>query len=64
MNGFEVKRFAMQLWSRGRGIALEFPREHVGKIVIVAQCFAFRGLMFFAEMCAAGFVTSECVETH
>src|SRR5207249_9342259 len=64
MDRFEVEWLAMEFWSRGRGIALKFPREHSGETFIVAQRFAFRGLMFFTEMRAAGFVTSECVETH
>src|SRR5207248_8085708 len=43
---------------------LKFPGKHRGVIFIVAQCFAFRGLMFFAKMRAGRFVALQCVDTH
>jgi hypothetical protein len=40
MDRFEVERFAVELWSRSRVIALKFPREHVGEVLVIAQRFA------------------------
>src|SRR3954469_24221728 len=54
----------MQLRRRHRTVALVFPSEDVGKIFVVAQCFAIRGLVFLAEMAAARFIASECVGAH
>src|SRR5436305_13304977 len=62
MHGFKIERLAMQY--RQSSIALKFPGKHRGVIFIVAQCFAFRGLMFFAKMRAGRFVALQCVDTH
>src|SRR5207302_8805760 len=59
-----MERFAMQFWRRDLSIALKFPGEDVGEIVIVAQRFAFWRLMFFAKMRAAGFVAGERGDAH
>ena len=64
MDRFKVERFAVELWWCDLAIALKFPGKDVGEIVVVAQSLAFGRLMFFAEMRAAGFVTSKGVETH
>ncbi len=64
MDRFEMKRLAMQFWRRDLAVALKFPGKDVGEVFIISQSFAFRGLMFFAEMRAAGFVASEGVEAH
>ena len=45
-------------------IALKFPGKNRGVVFIVAQGFAFRGLVFFAKMSATGFVALQCVDTH
>src|SRR5437867_6943306 len=62
MHGFKIERLAMQY--RQSSIALKLPGKHRGVIFIVAQCFAFRGLMFFAKMRAGRFVALQCVDTH
>jgi len=49
----------MQFWRSNRTVALIFPREDVGKILIVAAGFAVGRLVFLAEMAAAGFVTGQ-----
>src|SRR5207237_3155619 len=64
MDGFEMKRFAMQFRGCELPITLEFPREHRGVFFVVAQRFSFRGLMFFAKMCPARFVPRERVGAH
>ncbi len=52
MDGFEVKRLAMQLWLRNLTIiALKFPCEHCGVVFVVAQRFTVRRLVLFAKMC-------------
>ena len=53
MNGFEVKRLTMQFRRRNLSITLKFPGKDVGEFIVVAQGFAFRRLMFLAEMRAA-----------
>src|SRR2546430_5092429 len=64
MNGFEMKRFAMQFRGCELPITLEFPREHRGVFFVVAQRFPLRGLMFFAKMGPARFVPRERVRAH
>src|SRR5207248_11612533 len=64
MHGFEVERFSIQLWSRGRGIASKFPGKDVGEVLVIAQRFAFGRLMFFAKMRAARFIARVRVQTH
>src|SRR5581483_3716584 len=57
VHGVEMQRLPMQFRRRDRSVAsLKFPGKHRSKVVIVAQCFAFGGLMFLAKMRAAGFV--------
>src|SRR5579883_1949852 len=41
-----------------------FPGGDVGEIGVVAEGFAFWGLVFLAEMAAAGFAAIERVQTH
>jgi len=53
MHGFEMERLAVQFRRRDLAVALKFPGEHRGQILIVAQRFALRGLMFLAKMSAA-----------
>src|SRR2546430_3019179 len=62
MHGFKIERLAMQY--RRFSIDLKFPGKHRGVIFIVAQCFAFRGLVFFAKMRATGFIALQCIDTH
>ena len=64
MNGFKMKRFAMQFRGCELPITLKFPREHRGVFFVVAQRFPLRGLMFFAKMCPARFVPRERVGAH
>src|SRR6266404_2693522 len=65
MDRFEVERFAMQFrWRDGSVASLKLPGKHRGVIVVVAQRFAVRCLMFFAEMRAAGLVTGEGVDAE
>src|SRR6266511_4229229 len=64
MHGFEMQRFAMQFWSRSRGIALKFPRKYCCVVFVVAERFPIRRLVFFAEMCAAGFIAFQSVCAH
>src|ERR1700752_298120 len=64
MNRFEVQRFAMQFRRRDLTVALIFPREDRGELIVVAQRFAFGRLMFCAKMCATRFVASEGVNAH
>src|SRR5437762_620646 len=65
MDGVEVERLALQ-FRRGDGAVapLKFPGENVGEFIIVTQRFAFRRLMFFAEMRAARFIARECINAH
>ena len=53
MHRFEMERLAMQLCLCDFAVTLKFPGENVGKIFVVAECFALRGLMLFSKMCAA-----------
>lgn len=54
MDSFEKKRLPMQFRLRHLAIAaLEFPGEDRCEIFVVTHRFAFRRLMFFAEMRAA-----------
>ena len=65
MNGFEVQRFAMQFRRRDPAVAaLKFPGKGSRVIVVVAQCFPIRRLMFFPKMGAARFVAGQRVDAH
>src|SRR5438445_4744505 len=64
MDGFEMKRFAMQFRGCELPIPLKFPRAHSGVFFVVEQRFPLRGLMFFAKMCPARFVPRERVGAH
>ena len=64
MNRFENKRLAMELRRGHRSVALEFPCEDIGEILIVAKRFAIGRLVLLAAMSAAGFVAGERVDSH
>src|SRR5437016_1165343 len=62
MHGLEMERLAMEVG--GFAVALKFPREDRGVILVVAQRFAIRGLMFLAEMRSGRFIAIEGVRAH
>jgi len=62
MHRFEMERLAIQLWLCDFAVTLKFPGKNVGKIFVVAERFALRGLMLFSKMCAARFVAGERVK--
>ena len=53
---------AMEFW--GFVVALKFPREDRGVVLVVAQRLAIRGLMFLAEMRSGRLVAIEGVHAH
>src|SRR5215472_1892156 len=57
-----MQLFAMQFWRLTA--ALKFPREYRRMVLVVAECFTIRRLIFLAEMCAGGFVTLQGVNAH
>src|ERR1043166_90422 len=45
-------------------IALKFPRQDHGMVLVVTKCFSIGCLMFLAEMCSGRFVTLQRVNAH
>src|ERR1700720_554543 len=64
MDGLEMERLPMQFRRCNLAIALKFPGENRSEVLVVAQRFAFRRLMFFAKMCAARFVAGKRIYAH
>ena len=55
---------AMQYRACDLAVALIFPGEDGGELVVVADRFAIRGLMFLAKMSTTRFVAFERVDAH
>src|SRR3982075_2444161 len=64
MNRFEMERLAMQFRCGDLAVALKFPGEDGGKVVVGAERLAIGRLMFLTKMSAARFVALERINAH